>query len=74
VVTKNESGLRRLFGEGVGPLSVSAEDAVKGPRMRRHQSIDFGEMPAGSYTVEVTARDAKGREREADASFQVRGR
>jgi hypothetical protein len=70
-VTKSESGLRRLFGDGVGPVTVSSESAVTGPAMRRHESIDFDRMPAGAYTLDVVVHDAKGRQRETDVAFQV---
>lgn len=73
-VTRSESGLRRLFGDGVEPVTVSNEDAVTGPAMRRHQSIEFGEMPAGTYALDIVVKDERGRVREADLTFRVSGR
>jgi hypothetical protein len=73
-VTKNESGLRRLLGDGAEPVSVREEDAITGPAMRRHRTIDFGNMPAGSYTLDLVVRDDKGRVREAELSFPLTGR
>ena len=70
VVTKQESGLKRLF-NSVQPVVVSYDDEVTGPRSRRHRSIDFEDMPAGSYALALSVHDAKGRRRAATSAFQV---
>ncbi len=70
VVTKQESGLKRLF-NGAEPIVVSYDDEIAGPRARRHRAIPFGDMPAGSYVMDVVVHDGKGRRRAASSSFQV---
>jgi hypothetical protein len=70
-VTKNESGFRRLLGDGVGPVSASFDEEASGPATRRHRTLALSEMPTGSYTLLVAITDAKGRRREKDVAFQI---
>lgn len=73
VVTKQESGLKRLFG-AVDPVAVSFDDDVSGPRSRRRRSIAMDAMPSGAYTVDLVVRDDRGRRRAASADFHLGGR
>ena len=73
VVTKQESGLKRLFG-AADPVAVSFDDDVSGPRSRRRHSIAMDAMPSGAYTVDLVVRDDRGRRRAASADFRLGGR
>jgi hypothetical protein len=75
VVTRRESGLRRILsGSWVAPLTFRYEDDA-GPRpIRRHRSLDVGQLPTGEYNIDVVATDARRRARNAGAEFEVRGR
>ena len=73
VVTKQESGLKRLF-NAVDPVAVSFDDDVSGPRSRRRRSIAMNAMPSGAYTVDLVVRDDRGRRRAASADFHVGAR
>ncbi len=72
VVTKQESGLKRLF-NAVDPVAVSFDDDVSGPRTRRRRSIAMDAMPSGAYTVDLVVRDDRGRRRAASADFHLSG-
>jgi hypothetical protein len=72
-ITKNESGLDRLFGRAAAPVTEKYEDSAGGPATRRHRSLDMDGMPGGSYWMSVTVTDARGRRREDGASLRVRG-
>jgi len=72
VVTKQESGLKRLF-NAVDPVAVSFDDDVSGPRTRRRRSIAMDAMPSGAYTVDLVVRDNRGRRRAASADFHLGG-
>ncbi|MEO7714322.1 MAG: serine/threonine-protein kinase [Gemmatimonadaceae bacterium] len=72
VVTKQESGLKRLF-NAVDPVAVSFDDDVSGPRTRRRRSIAMDAMPPGAYTVDLVVRDDRGRRRAASADFHLGG-
>ena len=73
VVTKQESGLKRLF-NAVDPVAVSFDDDVIGPRSRRRRSIAMDAMPSGAYIVDLVVRDDRGRRRAASADFHLGGR
>ena len=73
VVTKQESGLKRLF-NAVDPVAVNFDDDVSGPRTRRRRSIAMNAMPSGAYTVDLVVRDDRGRRRAASADFHVGAR
>jgi hypothetical protein len=70
-VTRNTSGLRRIFGEGVKPVTASYEDNARGPALRRHRSLSLDELPAGTYTLAVAITDNRGRQRTRAVEFQV---
>jgi predicted Ser/Thr protein kinase len=72
-ITRNESGLNRLFGRSAGSVSGKYEETARGPATRRHRSLDMGGMPAGAYWVNVVVTDEKGRRREEGTSLRVRG-
>jgi hypothetical protein len=72
-ITKNESGLNRLFGRAVSPVTEKYEESAKGLATRRHRSLDMDGMPGGSYWMAVVVTDAKGRRREEGASLRIRG-
>lgn len=71
-VTKNESGLKRLLGASVQPVTAKFDDKARGPAMRRHRTLDMSGMPVGSYWVGVTVTDDKGRRREIGTTLHVR--
>lgn len=73
VVSRQESGFRRLFGGGVEPVTARFEDRAAGPATRRHRTIDLDGMPAGTYRVSVLVTDARGRKREKGTSLRVKG-
>ncbi len=68
---QNSSGLKRLLGRAPDPVTLSYDEEAAGPAVRRHRSIDFGEMPAGSYTVDLVVTDAAGRTRQKMTTFQI---
>ena len=71
-VSKNESGLKRLLGRSPGPITVEFDHTAHGPASRRHETIDFSNMPAGSYALHLVVTDDAGRRRERLSEFQVR--
>lgn len=73
-VARNESGLRKMFGGSVGPITVSYDETAGGPAVRRHRTIDFEDRPPGSYSLNVAVVDGKGRRRQRGVSFQVSAR
>jgi hypothetical protein len=72
-IAKSESGLDRLLGRAPAPVTQRYEESASGPAVRRHRSLDMDGMPGGSYWVNVTVTDEKGRHREEGASLRVRG-
>jgi serine/threonine protein kinase len=70
-VKRNGGGFRKLFGGGVGPVTATYDERARGEAARRHRTVDFDAMPAGSYTMELTVTDAAGRVRTKRTSFQV---
>ena len=72
VVTKRESGLKRLFSP-VEPVVASYDDEIDGPRSRRRRSIAFDGMPSGSYVLDLVVHDSKGRRRAASSGLQLGG-
>jgi hypothetical protein len=73
-ITKETSGLQRLFGKAVEPIGVRYDETAASAAIRRHRSIDLGGRPAGSYTVGVVVTDEKGRRREKYEEFEVTNR
>ena len=54
-------------------MTESYNDRADGEGSRRHRELDFGDMPAGSYTLTVvTTDDARSRSRERRVEFEVR--
>jgi hypothetical protein len=72
-IARNESGLNRLFGRSVSPMTAHYEESASGPSERRHRTIGMDDMPAGSYWISVSVTDARGRRREEGTSLRVRG-
>ena len=70
-ITRNESGLKRLLGRSVQPLTLTVDGRADGPAERHHETFDFGDMPPGSYTVELSVRDAAERRKVRSTTFQV---
>jgi hypothetical protein len=68
-VARNESGFRRLIG-GVSPVSESFDESASGPATRRHRTLRFGEMPAGTYTLLVSVTGPGGKRQTKDIEFQ----
>ena len=73
-VTRNESGLKRLLGRSVQPLTLTVDGRANGPAERHHETFDFDDMPTGSYTVDLSVRDAAERRKVRSTSFQVLNR
>jgi len=69
-VVKTESGLRRLLGSGVPPVTESFDESANGPATRRHRTLSFDAMPAGAYTLFVSVTDAGGKRQTKDIEFQ----
>ncbi|MEO7822036.1 MAG: serine/threonine-protein kinase [Gemmatimonadaceae bacterium] len=72
-VVKNETGFRRLLGSGLPPVTESFEETASGPATRRHRTLNFGEMPAGTYTLFVSVTDPAGKKHTQDIEFQRGG-
>ena len=72
-VSRSTSGLKRLLGAGVQPIALSYDEKAGGPAVRRHRTIAFSDMPAGSYSLDVVVLDEKGRRRQRVVEFQVPG-
>lgn len=70
-VSRNESGLRRILGGSSQPVTLSFDARASGPAARHHETIDFSDMPPGSYSLALTVTDAGGRRREKISHFQV---
>lgn len=68
-VTLQQSGLQKLIGGRVAPITASFEEKARGPATRRHRSFDLGGMPRGSYTVRVRVTDENKRRRSEGTSF-----
>ena len=71
-VTRSQSGLKRLFGGSVGPVTASFDETATGAAVRRHRSIDLDGLPAGAYTLSVSLTDDRERRRSREVTFQVR--
>ena len=70
-VSRNESGFKRLLGRSVAPATLTIDGRASGPAERHHETLDIGDMPSGSYTVDVSVTDALDRRRTKSTSFQV---
>jgi hypothetical protein len=70
-VSKTESGLKRLLGTSVEPVRVTYDETAPGPATRRHRTLDFAGMPAGSYRLLVVVADPEGRRRSKATEFRV---
>ena len=70
-VEQNSSGFRRLLGRSPGPITASYDEEASGPAVRRHRTLAFGDMPPGSYSVDLVVTDAGGRVRAKSTAFQV---
>ena len=56
------------------PLVVSFKDRVDGPATRREQEFKLGSTKPGTYTLELTVTDSKGRERKKMQKVVVKAR
>src|SRR5688572_22388937 len=54
------------------PLIVTFKDRVDGPATRREQELKLGSTKPGTYTLELTVTDSKGRERKKVQKVVVR--
>ncbi len=70
-IARNESGLKRLLGRSVQPVTVSFDGTAGGPAERHHETIDFADMPSGSYSLTLAVSDASERRRTKTSAFQV---
>ena len=71
-ISRTESGLSRLFGRSVGPVTGKYEATARGPATRRHVTLDMDGMPGGAYWVTVLVTDERGRQRDEGTSLRVR--
>lgn len=55
--------LKKVFGDKSRPLVVNFQDRVDGPATRRRRQLDLGATRPGSYTLELSVLDNRGRER-----------
>lgn len=62
-LSKRGDLLKRMFGNGAKSLAVTVQDRVDGPATRRYSNLDLGSTPPGSYTLELSVLDNRGRER-----------
>ena len=70
-VEQNSSGFRRLLGRSPGPITATYDEEANGPAVRRHRTLVFGDMPPGSYSLDLVVTDARGRVRAKSTAFQV---
>lgn len=70
-VEQNSSGFRRLLGRSPGPITASYDEEASSPAVRRHRTLAFGDMPPGSYSVDLVVTDGRGRVRAKSTAFQV---
>ncbi|HEU4643435.1 MAG TPA: serine/threonine-protein kinase [Gemmatimonadaceae bacterium] len=73
-VVKNESGLRRLLGHSVDPVTARFDESADGVATRLHHTLELGDVPPGSYSLSVVVTDERGRRRERGVEFVVRER
>ena len=70
-ITRNTSGLKKLFGGGAS-VATSFEDVAPGPALRRTRRVRLGDAPSGTYTVTVTMTDDRQRKRTRETTLKVR--
>lgn len=70
-VKLNGGGLRKLFCGQLGPVTATYDERDRGEATRRHRTVAFDAMPAGSYTLELTVTDTAGRVPTKSTAFQV---
>ncbi|GAC1477059.1 MAG: hypothetical protein NVS1B4_19060 [Gemmatimonadaceae bacterium] len=71
VVSRNESGFKRFLGSSVEPIVTSFDGTADGAATRRHETVDLGSVPSGSYGLDLVVTDEKGRRRERVIGFQI---
>jgi serine/threonine protein kinase len=62
-LSKQGDLLKKVFGDKSKPLVVAFQDRVDGPATRRHRNLDLDSTRPGSYTLELSVLDNRGRER-----------
>ena len=70
-ISRNESGLKRLLGSSVQPITLAFDERARGPAERHHETVDLSDTPAGSYSLTLSVTDAAGRRRDKASGFQV---
>jgi hypothetical protein len=70
-VSREASGLQRLLGGSVQPVVATWDETASKAAIRRHRTLEFSDMPAGTYRLLVVVTDAKGRRRDADTEFEA---
>ncbi len=63
--------LNRLVGRAAGPVSATYNESASTAAVRRHRTLDTGELPAGQYTVSITITDATDRLRERKVTVDI---
>ena len=69
-ITRN-GFLNRLTGRSSGSVVETYNETAGSTSVRRHRTLDGGELPPGQYTVSLTITDASDRVRERKASLEI---
>lgn len=64
-------GVRRLFGGGPKPLTVTFDEVADGFATARRRDVDLGTLEPGSYRLVLVVTDARGRRRERSHGFVI---
>jgi hypothetical protein len=70
-VTHEASGLQRLLHGSMQPIVAIWDETADKAAIRRHRTLDFSDMPAGTYRLLVAVTDPKGQRRDAATEFEV---
>jgi hypothetical protein len=62
-LVKEGDFLKKVFGDKSKPVVVNFQDEVEGTAARRSRTFELGPAPSGTYTLELSVRDNRGRER-----------
>ena len=69
-ITRNDF-LSRLVGRSVDPITATYSESASSSAVRRHRTLDAGELAAGQYTLSLTITDASDRVRERKATLDI---
>jgi serine/threonine protein kinase len=68
---KREDFLKKVFGDKSKPIAVTFQDQVDGAATRRSRNFALGTAQPGAYSLELSIRDNRGRERRRVQSLTV---